>query len=117
MKRTVLLLALPLLVTATPALARDKVPYALDHGERYQTAHCPPGLAKKNPPCIPPGQAKKYRVGYPLTVPYASVPAYMLEELPHPRHGTRYVMVDRDVLLISEATKKVLDAVVIASAM
>lgn len=21
--------------------------------------HCPPGLAKKNPPCVPPGQAKK----------------------------------------------------------
>lgn len=30
-------------------------------------AGCPPGLAKKNPPCVPPGQAKKaygaYRVG------------------------------------------------------
>lgn len=25
---------------------------------------CPPGLAKKNPPCIPPGQAKQaYRIG------------------------------------------------------
>lgn len=22
-------------------------------------ANCPPGLAKKNPPCVPPGQAKK----------------------------------------------------------
>lgn len=31
-------------------------------------AGCPPGLAKKNPPCVPPGQARKgydrdYRVG------------------------------------------------------
>lgn len=25
-------------------------------------AHCPPGLAKKNPPCIPPGQAKKHGI-------------------------------------------------------
>ena len=26
--------------------------------------NCPPGLAKKNPPCIPPGQAKKsYGIG------------------------------------------------------
>lgn len=25
---------------------------------------CPPGLAKKNPPCVPPGQAKKYRNHY-----------------------------------------------------
>ena len=28
------------------------------------TGHCPPGLAKKNPPCIPPGQVgKSYRIG------------------------------------------------------
>lgn len=31
-------------------------------------ANCPPGLAKKNPPCVPPGQARKsgddhYRIG------------------------------------------------------
>jgi hypothetical protein len=26
--------------------------------------HCPPGLAKKNPPCVPPGQVgKSYHVG------------------------------------------------------
>lgn len=25
--------------------------------------HCPPGLAKKNPPCVPPGQARKYDIG------------------------------------------------------
>jgi hypothetical protein len=26
--------------------------------------HCPPGLAKKNPPCVPPGQVgKSYRIG------------------------------------------------------
>jgi len=24
---------------------------------------CPPGLAKKNPPCVPPGQARKYGRG------------------------------------------------------
>src|SRR5688572_25199109 len=28
--------------------------------------NCPPGLAKKNPPCIPPGHAKKWRKGYSL---------------------------------------------------
>lgn len=28
------------------------------------TDHCPPGLAKKNPPCIPPGQVgKAYHIG------------------------------------------------------
>ena len=33
--------------------------YVLDHYRK----NCPPGLAKKNPPCIPPGQAKKFGVG------------------------------------------------------
>lgn len=28
------------------------------------SAGCPPGLAKKNPPCVPPGQAKaRYNIG------------------------------------------------------
>ena len=28
-----------------------------------RVADCPPGLAKKNPPCVPPGQARKYGRG------------------------------------------------------
>lgn len=37
-----------------------------DHFRTSQARHCPPGLAKKNPPCVPPGQAKKsdYRRDY-----------------------------------------------------
>ncbi|WP_347138346.1 hypothetical protein [Paracoccus sp. SSK6] len=34
---------------------------------RHRTVHvadCPPGLAKKNPPCVPPGQARKHSVEY-----------------------------------------------------
>ena len=27
-------------------------------GNKHGGAHCPPGLAKKNPPCVPPGLAK-----------------------------------------------------------
>lgn len=30
--------------------------------------HCPPGLAKKTPPCVPPGQAKKSAVSDGVTV-------------------------------------------------
>ena len=29
----------------------------------YAQANCPPGLAKKNNGCLPPGQAKKLRIG------------------------------------------------------
>lgn len=47
-------------------LALVAVPVAAFAGNGAKTIHCPPGLAKKNPPCVPPGQAKKrwrYRVG------------------------------------------------------
>ena len=32
-------------------------------GQRGMRASCPPGLAKKNNGCLPPGQAKKFAVG------------------------------------------------------
>jgi hypothetical protein len=77
--------------------------------------HCPPGLAKKNPPCIPPGQAKKYRVGYPLPGDVVFVPVPDSWGLRAP-YGYQYVQVDKDVLLIGEASKKVIDAVTLLSA-
>ena len=80
--------------------------------------NCPPGLAKKNPPCIPPGQAKKWRKGYALPddVVFFPVTGDLLDHLsPLPR-GYRYVHVDKDVLLIAEASKKVIDAVTLLSA-
>jgi hypothetical protein len=77
--------------------------------------HCPPGLAKKSPPCVPPGQAKKYKIGsvLPDGVVYSPVPpAWGL----HAPDGYQYVKVDKDVLLISEASKKIIDAVTLLSA-
>lgn len=49
-------------VAAVPASAdpgRSKTHHR-DHFRTSQARHCPPGLAKKNPPCVPPGQARKY---------------------------------------------------------
>lgn len=49
-------------VVAVPASAdpgRGKA-HDRDHFRTSQARHCPPGLAKKNPPCVPPGQARKY---------------------------------------------------------
>ncbi len=45
--------------------------------EHYNGRSCPPGLAKKNNGCKPPGHAKKWRKGYPLPreVIYYTVPA------------------------------------------
>lgn len=49
-------------LAASPVLADGKKGHK-KHGEAYHGGHsfCPPGLAKKNPPCVPPGQARKDR--------------------------------------------------------
>lgn len=85
--------------------------------ENYHPPHCPPGLAKKNKGCLPPGQAKKYRIGHrlPSTVVFKPLPENILVQL-SPVPGYRYVQVDQDILLIGEATKKVIDAVTLLSA-
>lgn len=79
---------------------------------------CPPGLAKKHNGCLPPGQAKKYRIGdrLPDDVTYHDLPLDLLRRLGHPPAGYQYVQVDKDVLLVAEATKKVVDAVTLLSA-
>lgn len=47
---------------AGPALADGKTHGKKHHKERhgviYTQSHCPPGLAKKSPACVPPGLAK-----------------------------------------------------------
>lgn len=80
-------------------------------------SHCPPGLAKKHNGCLPPGQAKKqYVIGQPLVVGWEPVPQPLLVRLQPVPAGYRYVMVDKDVLLISEASKHVIDAITLMSA-
>jgi hypothetical protein len=92
--------------------------YIRDYIRTDYRRHCPPGLAKKNNGCQPPGQAKKYRVGYPLPddVVYVPVPRDLLVHLSPVPAGYQYVKVDKDVLLIAEASKKVIDAVTLLSA-
>lgn len=79
---------------------------------------CPPGLAKKNNGCLPPGLAKKYKVGQPLPddVLTSTLPGELLKLLYPPRYGQKYIQVDKDILLIDQATRKVLDAVTLLSA-
>lgn len=46
---------------ALPAAADPGRGKGKDKGPRHQVAqaHCPPGLAKKDPPCVPPGHARQ----------------------------------------------------------
>jgi Ni/Co efflux regulator RcnB len=74
---------------------------------------CPPGLAKKNNGCLPPGQARKrYVVGQrlPTTVVIGSVPAGL--RLSAAPVGYRYAYVDGDILLIDAASRLVADVIV-----
>lgn len=86
-------------------------------GQDYQRK-CPPGLAKKNNGCLPPGQAKKYQIGgvLPEGLQYSKLPRGLRDLLSPAPSGYQYVQVDKDVLLISEAGKKVIDAVTLLSA-
>lgn len=78
---------------------------------------CPPGLAKKNNGCLPPGIAKKYELDQPLPpgITARSIDDSLYSRLRH-INGYEYVRVDKDILLVSEATKKVVDAVTLLSA-
>ena len=79
----------------------------------YDAKRCPPGLAKKNNGCMPPGQAKKWRIGEPLptTVVYTPVPQVVLVKLPPVPAGHRYVDVAGDILLIAIGSQMVVDGI------
>lgn len=83
------------------------------YGEQFRGGHCPPGLAKKHNGCLPPGQAKKWRRGYPLPhdVVFYDVPNSLVVELGYPPAGHRYVRVAADILLIAVGTGMVVDAI------
>lgn len=87
---------------------------ARDHYAREENrGFCPPGLAKKNNACQPPGQAKKWRQGYPLPphVIFYDVPRSVVLTLGVPPMGYRYVRVASDILLIAVGTSMVVDAI------
>ena len=83
------------------------------YGEKAKKGHCPPGLAKKNNGCLPPGQAKKWAAGHPLPkdLKYDRLPKDLLKKLPVPPRDHEYVRVAGDVLLIAVGTLMVIDAV------
>jgi hypothetical protein len=75
---------------------------------------CPPGLAKKNNGCMPPGQARKWEVGQPLPsdITYYEIPAGIATQLGTAPEGHRYVRVASDILLITQGVGQVIDAII-----
>ena len=78
-----------------------------------QGKRCPPGLAKKNNGCIPPGQARKWHTGQPLPrdVVYYNVPQPLVVQLGVPPQGHKYVRVGADILLIAVGSRMVVDGI------
>jgi hypothetical protein len=82
--------------------------------EKHGRGKCPPGLAKKQNGCLPPGQEKKrYVVGRPLppTVVVEEVPAELVVRIGVAPRGYRYGIIDGDLVKLAVGTALVVDAV------
>jgi hypothetical protein len=87
-------------------------------GNRHIVGHCPPGLASRNPPCVPPGQARRhlYQVGQRLPVDFrdligfGGLPRDLRDEYDIPR-GYRYIYRDNSVYVVDPTTRLVRDVI------
>ncbi|HKU99032.1 MAG TPA: hypothetical protein VJR58_27315 [Vineibacter sp.] len=97
-------------VTISP---RDQFTIRQYFGQQFSSGHCPPGLAKKNNGCLPPGQAKKWGMGRPLPggLPYYPLPGDLLARLLPPPAGYQYIRIANDVLLMATGSRMIVDAV------
>ena len=100
--RTLLVTALSVsaLLTSVPAEAKN--------------THCPPGLAKKNPPCVPPGQVgKSWNRGDRIYGDYILIPRddWRSWDLRDYDDGSTYLRVDNQILRVVRDTLIVIEAV------
>jgi Ni/Co efflux regulator RcnB len=88
--------------------ARDYYSQHYGHGR-----NCPPGLAKKNNGCMPPGQARKWDVGQPIPrgVTVYSVPQPVLVHLPPAPYGYRYARIGGDIVLVQQQNNLIVDII------
>jgi hypothetical protein len=96
-------------------LDHDRSTVSSYYREEFARGNCPPGLAKKENGCLPPGQAKKmWMVDQPLApmVVYYPLPPELYSRLTPPPAGYQYVRIDDDVLLMQTASRSVVNLVV-----
>ena len=73
-------------------------------GQQFAQGNCPPGLAKKNNGCQPPGQARQWAVGQRLPAGLGyPLPPELLRRLAPPA-GHTYMRVGTDILMIATGT-------------
>lgn len=76
-----------------------------------QPKSCPPGLAKRDNGCLPPGQAKRLAVGeiLPEGIAYSLITDLAQYGLPTPNGDWLYYLVDGDILRVADATFTILE--------
>lgn len=74
---------------------------------------CPPGLAKKNNGCMPPGQVRNWVVGQPVPrgVTVYSVPQPVILQLPPAPYGYRYSRIGGDIVLVRQQNNVIVDII------
>ncbi|MBF0310369.1 MAG: hypothetical protein HQL56_12655 [Magnetococcales bacterium] len=82
-------------------------------GELARGRKCPPGLAKRNNNCTPPGLARKWAKGQPLPrdVEAHPLPNDLVLLLGGLNPNYHYVRVAADILRIAEGSRMVIDAI------
>lgn len=89
------------------------------HGYYRDARSCPRGFKFKHGVCRPRGWSKpRYVIGQPLPryVVVQPMPPLLVRQLPPPPMGYMYQYADGDVLMVAEATHRVVDAVVAVNA-
>lgn len=89
-------------------------PVGVSMAQAQPTAgHCPPGLAKKNPPCVPPGQVgKNYRIGERYGNDGYWEDSYLRRyDLPRLPRGESYYRVGDNFLRVDDNTRLVLELI------
>jgi hypothetical protein len=84
--------------------------FVQEHGR----GNCPPGLAKKQNGCLPPGQAtKRYVVGHslPRGIVVEELPAGLSVRIGPAPPGYRYGILDGDLVKLAVGTMLVIDAI------
>lgn len=115
--------ALAAVLLGAPAVAEPPHGKGKGHGNQAHAAYdCPPGLAKKNPPCVPPGQARKDdRRHYPRVGDVLRVGDYVVIRDPgrlnlETRDGWRYYRDGNRAYRIDPDTRKVLAVIELINA-
>lgn len=109
-----------LALAASPSVAKsDKAGKKAKNNGSHVAVKCPPGLAKKSPRCVPPGQAKtrkkEKRGGYHRGDQYAEnhpvLRDYDRYGLPRLDRGKSYYRIGDNIITVNDDTRLVLDVI------